>query len=286
MPRREVEDLLPVRRLDDAAHVRRDQRPAREHAEVDGLEVAEERVVALDREHRLPRRDQVAVVQRAHLEVVVAVRAELQDRDRLVHPAEHRLLLLEHLQQHARVPPVREERRARVVEVGVRVVAVPDLLDRELEHLGVEAVPHRSSGAACAAPWRELLKASASRPLRLLLTLARSTRAHARAQARVACGVRDLDLLRRRLRGRESALELEPRPGERAGERVSGVAVHPREHLHRRPESGGRPEHARDPAGGPRDGRGCRVRERRGEEGPISCEPRGCSFGARSPPFS
>ena len=77
----------------------RHERPAREHAEVDGLEMREERVVALDREHRLPGVDPVAVVQRAHLERVPDVGPELEDRDRLVHPAEERALLLEDLHE-------------------------------------------------------------------------------------------------------------------------------------------------------------------------------------------
>ena len=86
--RREEEDRLPARRLDDAADVGRDQRPAGEHAQVARLQVGEERVVALDRHHRLPRRDLVAVVERVHGQLVPVVGAELEDRDRLVHPAE------------------------------------------------------------------------------------------------------------------------------------------------------------------------------------------------------
>ena len=70
--RREVEDRLAARRAHDLAHVARDQRAARERAEVDGLEVAEERVVALDRHHGLPRLDLVAVVERVHDELVPA----------------------------------------------------------------------------------------------------------------------------------------------------------------------------------------------------------------------
>ena len=73
-----------------------------EHAEVDGLEVGEERVVALDRQHGLPRLDPVAVVERVHGERVPVVRAELQDRDRLVDAAEHRVVALEDLHHDAR----------------------------------------------------------------------------------------------------------------------------------------------------------------------------------------
>src|SRR5580765_5823030 len=47
------DDLLAPRRLEHTDDVRRDQRPAREHSEVRGLEMREERVVALDVHHRL-----------------------------------------------------------------------------------------------------------------------------------------------------------------------------------------------------------------------------------------
>ncbi len=69
------------------------------------------------------------------------VRAELEDRDRLVHPAEQRLLLLEDLHHDARVALVVEQHLARVVEVRVGVVALPHLLDREVEDLGREPRP-------------------------------------------------------------------------------------------------------------------------------------------------
>ena len=101
----------------------------------------EERVVALDRHHRLPRLDLVAVVERVDGERVPVVRAELEDRDRLVHPAQHGLLLLEDLHDDPRVPPVREQRLAGEVEVDVGVVALPHLLDREVEDLRWEALP-------------------------------------------------------------------------------------------------------------------------------------------------
>jgi hypothetical protein len=68
------------------------------------------------------------------------VRAELEDRDRLVHAAEHGLLLLEDLHEDDRVAAVREQHLTRRVEVRVRVVALPDLLDREVEDLRWEAL--------------------------------------------------------------------------------------------------------------------------------------------------
>ena len=91
----EVQDRLAPRGLDDLADVAHDQRAPRQAAEVDRLEVGEERVVALDRHHRLPRRDLVALVERADLErrpsrltqrpsAAAAARALLEHRDRLV----------------------------------------------------------------------------------------------------------------------------------------------------------------------------------------------------------
>ena len=132
------DDRLAVRGAEHALGVGRDQRAAREDAEVDGLEMAEQGVVALDRHHRLPRLDRVAVVEREDLERVPVVGAELEDRDRLVHAAEHRRVALEDLHHDARVAAVGEQRRAGVVEVRVGVVALPHLLDGEVEHVRVE----------------------------------------------------------------------------------------------------------------------------------------------------
>ena len=107
----------------------------------DGLEVREQRVVALDVQDRLERLDPVAVVERVDGQLLPVVRAELEDRDRLVHSAQVRAVLLEDLHDDARMAPVLEQRVARVVEVGVGVVAGPHLLDRQVEDLGLEALP-------------------------------------------------------------------------------------------------------------------------------------------------
>ncbi len=127
--------------------------PAREHAEIHGLEMRERRVVALDRHHRLVRLELVAVVERVHRQLVEAVGAELEDRDRLVHAAEVRVLLLEDLHHDLRVAAVLEQRRACVVEVRVRVPAGAHLLDRQVEDARVETRPRRdhdsSSRHAC-----------------------------------------------------------------------------------------------------------------------------------------
>ncbi len=140
VPRREEQDRLAVRRLDHPPRVRGDERPPREDAQVHRLEMRERRVVALDRQHRLPGRDLVAVVERLDLERVPVVDTELEDGDRLVHPAEHRVLLLERLHVNLRPAPVVEQHLAREVEVDVGVVALPHLLDREVEDLRWEAL--------------------------------------------------------------------------------------------------------------------------------------------------
>ena len=58
----EEEDRLARRRLDDGADVAHHERAARQGAEVHGLEVGEEGVVALDRHDGLVRRDRVGLV--------------------------------------------------------------------------------------------------------------------------------------------------------------------------------------------------------------------------------
>ena len=66
--RGEEEDRLAVGRLHHLADVAHDARAPREHAEVDRLEMGEQRVVAVDLEHRLPGLDLVRLVERVHLE--------------------------------------------------------------------------------------------------------------------------------------------------------------------------------------------------------------------------
>ena len=135
VPRRHEDDRLAVRGLEHAHDVARDQRAPCEHAEVDGLEVRKARVVALDRQYGLVRLDRIAIVERVDGQVVPVVRAELEHGDRLVDPAEVRVLLLKGLHDDPRVAPVAQEHLPRVVEVGVGVVALPHLLDGELEDL-------------------------------------------------------------------------------------------------------------------------------------------------------
>src|SRR6185437_15382053 len=100
----------------------------------------EERVVTLDRHHGLPRLDSVTVMKCMDRQLVPVVRAELEDRDRLVHPAEPSALLLKDLHHDARSAVVLQERRAGVVEVRVGVVTLAHLLDRKIEDLRWEPI--------------------------------------------------------------------------------------------------------------------------------------------------
>ena len=89
--------VLAVRGPQHVDDVRRDQGAASERAEVDGLEMREGRVVALDRQDRLVRRNLVAVVERMDRQRVEVFGAQLEDREGLVHAAEMRMALLEDL---------------------------------------------------------------------------------------------------------------------------------------------------------------------------------------------
>ena len=100
-------------------------------------------------------------------------------------PPSTECVLLEHLHHDPRVAAVGDQRLARVVEVGVRVVARLHLLDRQVEDLAAVGGRYARGGGG---------------------TLA--------LQARVERGLRDLDLLRRGLGRRDPALQLRPGPGE------------------------------------------------------------------------
>src|SRR5262249_34138755 len=117
------------------------QRPPRERAEVDRLEMRKGRVVALDREHGLPRLESVAVVESADRQPVRLVGTEPEDRDRLVHPTEPGVVLLEDLDDDPRMASVSEQRRPGVIEVRVGVPPRTHLLDGEVEDLGSETLP-------------------------------------------------------------------------------------------------------------------------------------------------
>ena len=152
--------------------------------------------------------------------------------------------------------PSREQRRARVVEVRVRVVAGAHLLDREVEDLRVET----ATRAAALSP------SSSSR------------------QARER-GLGHLELLRRRLGGREPVLELVAGLRERLGERCAGVARHPAEELGRRRDRAELRRRARAAAQplGREPGERCRSPTST-SSGPSRWPPqRSCSFVAPSP---
>jgi hypothetical protein len=148
VPGGEEEDLLAAGRLDDLADVAHDERPPRERAEVDRLEVREQRVVAGDLQHGLERRDLVALVQRADLERPEVVGALAQDRDRLVDPPQDGVLLLEHLHDDLGATALGLEQLLRQVEVLVRVVARADAVDGEPEDVAAEALTRRHRAAS------------------------------------------------------------------------------------------------------------------------------------------
>src|SRR6266550_1450187 len=132
-PGRAEHHLLRPGRFHDQPGVGPELRAAGEHTEVQGLEVGERVVRALDEEHRLPRRDLVTVVQRVHFELRPFHAAELEDRDRLIDAAEEGVGLAEHLHRHAWAVVVLEQQLAGADEVFVGVVTLPHLLDGEVE---------------------------------------------------------------------------------------------------------------------------------------------------------
>ncbi len=209
---REEEDRLAARGLHHLAHVAHHQRAPGQAAEVHGLEVGEQGVVALDRHHGLVRRHLVALVQRAHLQLVPAelpaaagiapAGALAQDRDRLVDAAQHRFALLKDLRRDAWVQVLGLEQLLGLVEVRVAVVPVADPVDRQAEDLGLEA---GTALGRYAAPSTLRISASAAR-------------AH-------------LELLAARLARSHHALDLVARLAQQAREPRAVVSLRPREHL-------------------------------------------------------
>src|SRR6185295_7593726 len=118
--------------------------------------------------------DRITLVQRVHLEVLEAVDplavvaalpgALLDDGDRLVDPAEERVLALEHLHHHARVVVVGLQQLLRVVEVRVGVVAVADLVQRQAEDRGRQALllagAHEGNASLSRGPWTSSSRSS------------------------------------------------------------------------------------------------------------------------------
>ena len=150
VPGREEEDLFAAGGVDDAADVGHHQRAPGQRAEVDGLQMGEEGVVALDQHHRLVRLDLVALVQGADPQLLpprlpdvhaLAPGAELQHRDRLIDPAQQPLLLGEDLHRHLGAAALGFKQPLGQREVGVGVVAAADFLDRQPEGLRRQPLP-------------------------------------------------------------------------------------------------------------------------------------------------
>jgi hypothetical protein len=96
-------------------------------------------VGSLDLEHHFPRRDRIAVVQRAHLQRRPVIAAKLEDGDRFVDAAEQGVLLGEHLHGDMWRGTVASQHITGAGEVFVGVVAGPHLVDRQVEDGGIEA---------------------------------------------------------------------------------------------------------------------------------------------------
>ena len=88
VPRREEHHFLRFRRLHDLAGIRAHARAPRQDAQVQRFQHRERVVRSLDEEHGLPGLNLLTVIQRVHDQLVPALGAELQDRDRLVDAAE------------------------------------------------------------------------------------------------------------------------------------------------------------------------------------------------------
>ena len=136
--RRKEHDRLRMRGVDHEPRVRAHARAPREHAEVEGLEMGEHLVRAFDRHHRFPGLDRLAVVERAHRERAPVIGAELEDRDRLIHAAQIRLRLSEHLHRDARGAMIGEQDLAGANEILVGVVAFPHSLDGKMKDGRIE----------------------------------------------------------------------------------------------------------------------------------------------------
>ena len=115
----------------------------------------EEAVIAFDREHRLVRLDQLAVVERANGEMVPAVltagrvpRTRFQDGDRFVDAAQDRVRALEDLHADARVVIVAGQDLARAIKVPIRVVALAHLLDRQVKDRRIQAMTRLRHGTS------------------------------------------------------------------------------------------------------------------------------------------
>ena len=127
-----------------AIRVRRERTP-----KIACFQMREGAVVAFDRQHRFVRRDAVAVVERVHPQILPAVDpaavcgvisgAEPQNRQGFVDAAEHGGAALEDLHANARMVSVGPHDVASAVEIGVGIVAVAHLLNRQVKNCRIQA---------------------------------------------------------------------------------------------------------------------------------------------------
>ena len=136
---RHEDDRLGVRRLQHAGDVRGDDRPPRERAEVDGLEVGE-RACSRPRSSSPSRTARCGRPRRARGRSASSQWSAQSLRTAIASsiPPSTESCFWKTCMTHPRVAAVGEQRGARVVEVRVRVVALPHLLDGQVEDLGRE----------------------------------------------------------------------------------------------------------------------------------------------------
>ncbi len=141
--------VFAVGGCDDVARVRCNARATREYSEVGRFEMCEQRVIAFDRQDRFERVDLVAVVQRAHVELVpgflpglavLPAAAQPQDRERFIDAAQHRAVTLEHLHPHALTAAVAFQNFARTIKVRVGIIAGAHLFDGKIEDARIQAL--------------------------------------------------------------------------------------------------------------------------------------------------
>ena len=99
---RKEHHFFRLRRFDDQPRVGTDARASRQHAEVERLEHREGVVRPLDEQDRLPRLDFLSIIERVHDQLIPALGAELQNRNRFIDAAQVGVPLAEHLHRHPR----------------------------------------------------------------------------------------------------------------------------------------------------------------------------------------
>src|SRR5438094_796731 len=146
--RREEDDLLALRRLDNSTDIGGDLCPPRQDSDVHRLQTGEQRVVSLDCHRGLPGCHLITVIERVHPQLREILRTQLDDGDRLVHAADDGVLFLEDLHQHLGMPLIGVEHIDRAIEIDIAVIALADPFHVEPEDGGIEPfpAPHRRLG--------------------------------------------------------------------------------------------------------------------------------------------